>query len=507
MVYLGLTGNGLLAGITVSSGMGFILFGYDDGVMGGILTAPSFVDTFQLDSGMQGLVTAIFFVGCFLGSMSTAILGSRFGRRALAHVGTLFMCLGAILQSSSYHIAQLIVGRIVAGIGLGLIASNVAIWQSETAPAKARGMLVACSLSFLIVGQLLAYWMEYGVSGYTSSFSWRFPMAFQAFLSLLMSLLLVFMPESPRYLLIKDRVEEATEIFRCLNPKEDATVLAREVADIKQAILLETHSQKNWKDLLEKDDVNSRYRVILACLINFMQDFSGSTPISYYTTYIFENSVGFSRHMSLLMSGFLQIWFLIASFGTWFLIERAGRRMSFMVSAAAMAVIMAVMAAMTAIGTQTAGIVAAVMIFAYQACYTWGFMGGVWTYGPEILPLEYRSKGVGLANSTLWIFAFAVTMFIPSSITNIGWKTYIIFAVFNLSYVPIIYFFFPETSGLSLEMIDLTFMDSDKGPVKRAEELRRMVKNGHTVTLTHEVEEKIDVRGAVAQIEDSASTA
>lgn len=169
--------------------------GYDDGVMGSILTAPSFVDTFNLNSSMEGLVTAIFMIGCFIGSMTTAFSGSRFGRRTLAHVGTFVICAGSVLQSSSYNVAQLIVGRIVAGIGLGLIASNVAIWQSETAPPQARGMLVACSLSLLIVGQLIAYWLEYGVSDYPGDFSWRFPMAFQAAIALLMSVLMFFMPE------------------------------------------------------------------------------------------------------------------------------------------------------------------------------------------------------------------------------------------------------------------------------------------------------------------------
>jgi hypothetical protein len=131
-------------------------------------------------------------------------------------------------------------------------------------------------------------------------------------------------------------------------------------------------------------------------------------------------------------------------------------------------------------------------------------MGGVWTYGPEILPLEYRSKGVGLANSTLWLFAFTVTMFIPPSITNIGWRTYIIFAVFNLSYVPIVYFFFPETSGLSLEMIDLAFMDSDKGPIKRAAEIRAMLKAGQHVTLTQEISDKLEMDENVGHVEETA---
>ena len=168
--------------------------------MGGLLTAPDFVNTFHLGSGMEGTVTAVFILGCFLGSMLTSAFGQRFGRIKMAYYGTFAMCIGSILQSSSYQVAQLIMGRIVAGIGLGLISSNTAMWQSETAPSKIRGMLVACSLSFLIVGQLIAYWLEYGMNTYSSSASWRFPMAFQAFLALSMSAMLFVMPECKRCL-------------------------------------------------------------------------------------------------------------------------------------------------------------------------------------------------------------------------------------------------------------------------------------------------------------------
>jgi len=183
------------------------------------------------------------------------------------------------------------------------------------------------------------------------------------------------------------------------------------------------------------------------------------------------------------MSGFLQIWFLIASMGIWWLIEHAGRRRMFMVSGIGMAIVMAILGAMIAVNTHTSGIIAAVMIFAYQSLFTWGWMGGVWCYGPEILPLDHRSEGVGLATANQWIWNFVVLEIVPIAIQNIGWKIYIIFAAFNLAWVPLIYLFFPETAGLSLEMIDLAFIDRTTTPVKRAKELRKIMKSGETLTL------------------------
>lgn len=172
-----------------------ISLGYDDGVIGGLLTATAFKDTFHLTSSMEGTVTALFVIGCLIGSLCTSFSGGKWGRLTIAQVGSGILSIGAIIQASSFAVAQLIVGRIVAGLGLGLITSNLAVWQSETAARDIRGMLIAISLSFLILGQVLAYWIDYAMSQYSSTVSWRFPMAFQAFIGILLNFMLLFMPE------------------------------------------------------------------------------------------------------------------------------------------------------------------------------------------------------------------------------------------------------------------------------------------------------------------------
>ncbi|KUL82167.1 hypothetical protein ZTR_09557 [Talaromyces verruculosus] len=487
MPYLGLKGNGLLAGIAFSSGMGFVLFGYDDGVIGGLLTSPTFESTFRLSSGMQGTVTSLFIIGCLVGCLFTGITNGKWGRLTITHAGSIVLSIGATLQASSFGVPQLIVGRIVAGIGLGLITSNVIVWQSESAPRKLRGMLVASALSLLIVGQLLAYWIDYATADCSSSVGWRFPLAFQAFIAILTSVMLCFMPESPRWLFQQDRTEEATQILRLLQIHKgvvDEDALTITISDIIEALEMEK-KQAGWKDLLKEDAA-----------------WSGSTPISYYTTVIFQNSVGLSYNLSLLMSGFLQIWFLVASFGTWYTIEKAGRRKSFMFSAACMAAVMAALAACIAVDNRASGIVAAVMIFLYQSFYTWGFMGGLWCYGPEILPLAHRTKGSGLATACLWLSTFVVVEFVPTAITNIGWRVYIIFAVFNLAFIPMIYFLFPETAGFTLEAVDLAFMDKEKGPVKRANELWETIKKGGDVGLRGQMHDGKKEAGRAEMVEN-----
>ncbi|RFU24123.1 hypothetical protein B7463_g12215, partial [Scytalidium lignicola] len=447
MGYLGLHGMGMIAAITAASGMGFILFGFDNGVLGGILSAPDFIQQFNLSPSMQGTVTALFELGCAIGCIASSLSGDRFGRLAFIHVGSVGICIGAALQAASFQVAQMIVGRIVAGIGLGFITSNVTVWQAELVPRNIRGTLVCATLSFLIAGSLLAYWLDYAMNSYTGPLTWRFPLAFQAFIALVMSLILFFMPESPRWLLLHNRDVEATTILHLLKlshnntrtPAEIDAIVALDIIDIKRSI--------------ERESETTR----------------------------FQNSIGMSRHMALLMSGFLDIWFLVASFGTWYLIEHVGRRKLFLSMAASMAVVMAIFAAMLAINTHTSGIIAAVMIFflvSQQPSNTGRLIQRKQVYPAEILPLEWRSKGMGLAVASQWLWTFVMIEITPVGIANIGWKLYLIFAIFNACFVPLVYFFVPETAGFSLEDVDFYFMDRSTNPVKGADHMRQRLKKG-----------------------------
>jgi hypothetical protein len=190
--------------------------------------------------------------------------------------------------------------------------------------------------------------------------------------------------------------------------------------------------------------------------------------------------------MSALMSGFLQTWFFVASFIPWFLIDRIGRRPLLLSMISVMAAVMATQAALiyqvenkTNVA-HTAGIVAAAMLFVYQGAFTIGFQATVWVstthpipafpvldanipqvYPSEILPLRLRQVGSSISTSANWIMNYMIVQITPPAISNIGWRTYIIFAVLNALWVPIIFFFFPETKQLELEDVDRLFAKKD----------------------------------------------
>lgn len=148
---------------------------------------------------LTGTVVAIYDIGCFFGAVTAAWLGEVLGRKKTVLVGTTIMTVGAILQISSYSVAQMIVGRIVAGIGNGLNTATAPVWQTETSQIKWRGKLVVIELILNIAGFSLSNWVTYGFSFVGGPISWRFPLAFQIIFIIVLYATVPWLPESPRY--------------------------------------------------------------------------------------------------------------------------------------------------------------------------------------------------------------------------------------------------------------------------------------------------------------------
>ncbi len=147
-------------------------------------------------------VTAIYNVGCFLGAVSATWVGGKLGRKRSVLLGIAIMTIGAILQTTSYSVPQMIVARIVSGIGNGINSSTVPVWQTETAPARLKGKLVILQNALLLVGFSISNWINYGLAFVDGPVSWRFPLAFQLVFIIMIFLIIPWLPESPRYALL-----------------------------------------------------------------------------------------------------------------------------------------------------------------------------------------------------------------------------------------------------------------------------------------------------------------
>lgn len=426
-----LEGSALLYTVSLLTCLGFLLIGFDNGLMGGLVNAPSFDNTFNIDTStdygtnMIALIVAIFEIGAFIGALTTSFIGERLGRRKSVFWGVVIMILGALLQATAYGIPHMIVGRIVSGIGLGFVNSTVPVMMAEFAPKATRGIYVCAQLSCLNFGIMLVYWVDYGFGRIASgpSYAWRVPVILQCIFLIPMLFIIMIIPDTPRWLVSHHRSDEALDVLRRLNKKKMSDeAIVRMHSDIVNTVAYEASiGAGTWSDLLKSDDIQSRRRFLIACGIQTFQQLGGINALIYYSNTLFQDSLGFSPDLSALMAGILNTWFFAASFIPWFLIDRIGRRPLFLSMISLMAAVMVVQTGLiwnvenqTAIAT-ACGAGAAAMLFIFQGAFTIGFQATVWVYPSEILPLKMRQMGSSISTACNWICVRSLFPFSSSS--------------------------------------------------------------------------------------------
>lgn len=465
--YFGMKGNQLNWAIGIIAGMDFLLFGYDQGVMGGLLTLESFVAVFpEIDTRYvtgnspkatkQGIAIGSYNLGCFLGAVITIWLGQFLGRRRTIFVGSAIMVVGAAIQASAFGLAQLIVGRVITGVGNGLNTSTVPTWQSETSKSHKRGQMVMIEGALITGGIMISYWIDLGFSFAPGDVSWRFPIAFQIFFALIILAFILGLPESPRWLILKGRETEAIGVLAALSelPEEDEYVQS-EFAAIKDSVL--EMSQGTFREVFTMGKDRNFHRAALGYVNQMFQQISGINLITYYAATIYEQQIGLSGLLSRILAACNGTEYFLASWIPVFTIEKIGRRPLMLFGAVGMSLSMVVLAITTSFNKTAPGIVAAVLLFVFNTFFAIGWLGMTWLYPSEIVPLRIRAPSSALSTSANWIFNFMVVMITPIAFANITYKTYIIFAVINAFIVPCVYFFYPETAYRSLEEMDEIF--------------------------------------------------
>ncbi|EXK93401.1 hypothetical protein FOQG_05518 [Fusarium oxysporum f. sp. raphani 54005] len=470
-------GRSVINTSAVAAGFGMLLLGYDQGVMAGLIGSEGtpFSNTFKdPDAATLGLMVAIYEIGCFAGAAFSFVWGENFSRRTCMIWGVLIMIVGSTLQTVSMNMSQLIAGRVVTGLGNGLNFSTIPTWVSEISGLEERGKVAAFNGWLIIWGVVIAYWTDYGCASYTSDLQFRFPIALQMLFGLIMLVMILFLPESPRWLVSQGYDVEAKAVLEWITPKNKTLTEAAHndaVEAVYQSIVRtreleqEAEGEFSYAELFHGGDMQNWRRMVLCAGVMACQQLSGINLLTYYISYVLENSVGLDRHTSLLIGGINGIEYLVAAIIPIWTIERFGRRKLLLLSACGQTVSMAILSAALwfiterkdAPGSYAMGIVAVACFFLFNTFYAQGFLAIPFFYPAEITNLRTRSRGVSLSVMSNWIFTFLVVMITPVATTNIGWRTYIIFTVLNFTFIPIIYLFFPETSGISLESLDYLF--------------------------------------------------
>jgi sugar porter (SP) family MFS transporter len=453
-----LTGKPLMYFTSCFVSLGVYIFGYDQGVMSGILTGPYFKAYFDNPTpGEVGTMVAILEIGALISSLLVGHIGDAIGRRLTIFYGSAVFVVGGAIQTFSTSVLIMIVGRVVAGLGVGMLSTIVPVYQSEVAPPANRGLHACIVFTGNIVGYASSVWVDYFCSFIDSDLSWRLPLFLQCVMGGLLMFGSLVIAETPRWLLAKDRDEEGMRALANLHSNGDTSdsKARQEFREIKQAVFMERlEGEKTFVEMWR------RYykRLFIAMSSLTFAQLNGINVISYYAPLVFEEA-GWKGRDALLMTGINGLVYVASTIPPWILVDRWGRRPILLSGSVVMGLSLAVIAMfMKANRADTPTyVVIFVIIFNAFHGYSWGPIP--WLYPPEILPLSIRAKGASLSTATNWAFNWLVGEVTPVLQQSIRWRLYLIHATSCAVSFFVVYFFYPETKGLHLEDMDSLFGD------------------------------------------------
>ncbi|KAK7182315.1 hypothetical protein DPSP01_002382 [Paraphaeosphaeria sporulosa] len=449
--------------------VGSFLFAYDTGIVGGILTFPSFQRDFRYTNKQRASVgsnsTSLLQAGAFFSCFFIWPFTAKFGRRWSLILASCIFNIGAVVQTINTHsLAAFYVARTVSGVGVGMATVIVPMYSAEMAPKNIRGMLGSMFQFFFTMGVMTSYWVDYAVAKHISddsSVQWQLPVGLQLVPGSILGLGMLLTKESTRWLAKKGRHEEAMQSLVWVRGG-DTHEVQEEFAEIMSSIEEENRVIEGvtWKELLQP--VN-RYRIFLIIALQIGVQLTGNTSLAYYAPQIFS-LVGAGQN-KLLLTGFFGFVKVIAClFFLLFLVERIGRRGSLLLGAGFMGTYMLIVAVLTVTfppnptaGLTSPSIASLTMIYLEAMSYNISWGPVPWVYMGEILTGRTREAGIAIGTATQWLFNFAFSQATPHAVTNLGWKTFVMFAVFNYALIVFVWFCISETKGKSLEEMNELF--------------------------------------------------
>lgn len=412
---------------------------------------------------LQSFMVAIYELGCLAGALSNLWVGDKIGRKHTIALGGLIMTVGAILQTTAFTYAHMLVARVVTGVGNGLLTSTVPAYQSECAKPHRRGQLVLWMGSLITFGIMISYWVNLGCYFIDNDAAWRFPMAFQIFFAIVMIACMYGfkLPDSPRWLVSKGRYAEAVAVLAALdNTSIDDPEVRRTFHGIIDAAMQESKAAFSVRELLTHGKSQHFRRTLLGFLAQMFQQISGINLITYYLTTVLAG-MGMGPVLSRILSGVNGTCYFLTSIAALFMVERFGRRPLMLWTSLLQAATFAILAGLykkVAEENKAAQGVSVLMLFLFNTWFSIGWLGMTWLYPAEVTPLRIRAPANAVSTASNWTFNFMVVMATGPMFNSIGWGTYAFFAAMNgVIIFPVVYFFFPETKKYSLEELDIIF--------------------------------------------------
>lgn len=468
--------------VAAFAAFGGILFGYDTGTISGVLTAKVFINDFNngyvdpttnipaFTSGRESLIVSILSAGTFTGALAGAPLSDILGRRWGLQVAMVIFALGVCLQigagAGDYGI--FIAGRVIAGLGVGIVSTIVPMYQSETAPRWIRGAVVSGYQWAITIGLLIAAIVNNSTNSRNDSGAYRIPIAIQLAFAIIMSIGVFILPESPRWYVKVGKPEQAAKALARLNSTDiDDPVVRAEVADIQTNLDIErSHGSGSYADCFRPNERKNLTRTLVGTSLQGFQQLTGINFIFYYGTTFFKSTGANNPYLFTIASNVVNVVCTVP--GMWGM-ERIGRRKMLIWGATWMCLmefLIAIIGTAEPVSNHAAqtSLVALVCLYVAGFASTWG--PAAWVVCGEIFPLNIRAKALSLCTASNWLWNFGIGYATPYLVNtgpgNAGLQTKVFFVWGGCCFLctAFAYFFILETKGLSLEEVDELYSNS-----------------------------------------------
>ncbi|KAJ7128534.1 general substrate transporter [Mycena epipterygia] len=432
--------------------------GYDGSMMNGLQSLPQWESYFNFPTkGKLGLLSSIQNIGALAGYPFAPYLCDGLGRRPTVFIGALIMVIATAIQTASQSVGMFIGARFLIGFGLTFTSSAAPMLVAELSYPTYRAPLTSAYNSLWHSGAIVAAWSTFGSFKIHSTWAWRLPSVLQAVPSLVQVLLVLFVPESPRYLVKKGKEDEALRILAYYHAdgNDNDPLVRYEFEEIKAAMEFDRTVAANvgWKSLIATRGNLKRMRIIIA--IAFFSQWSGNGLASYYLNKVLSDIGITNPTTQLLLNGILTIWSLVCALTASTTVERFGRRGLFITSACLMTLFFTMQtvcfARFTISGNNNAANGVIAFIFLYSAAYNLAFSPLIVTYALEILPYNIRAKGFNVFNITISVALIFNQYVNPIALAVLNWKYYVVYCVWLVCECVFLYFYLVETKNHTLE--------------------------------------------------------
>lgn len=433
--------NGYVIFVSVVAAIGGLLFGFDTAIVAG--ATRYLKDQFSLTAFGEGLAVSIVLIGCMFGAGIAGTVSDRIGRRRFLLLSAVLFLISGIGCAIPRTMAEFLVFRFVGGLGIGAASILSPLYISEISPAKIRGALVSVNQMAIVTGILLAYFINWIFAGIGPS-NWRWMFASGAVPSIIFFILVLRVPESPRWLVKQGRENEAHAILARVDNAQSASA---EIASIKETLTLEKGA------LSELFRPGFRTALLIGIVLAIFQQITGINAVLYYAPRIFETA-GFERMSAIGQSTIVGLVNMLFTVIAIVLVDRLGRKPLLLTAAAGMGISFILLGAAFKFQLFTGGLVLLFTLL-YVAFFAMAMGPIVWVVMAEIFPTRIRGRAMAIATVFLWLSDFLVSLTFPVIADRFNESS----AFWLYAAMCIIDFFFmlivlPETKGKTLEDIE-----------------------------------------------------